>query len=141
MTSFFCDLVDVSRSGYYSYLKAFTSREAREKLDLEAKEVILKAFNRRGYKKGSRPIKMILENDFNILFSRKKIQRIMKKYGIVCPHRRPNPYKKIGKATKEHQVVPNKLNRDFKQGVPGKVLLTEITYLPYNGNCMAYLST
>ena len=33
------------------------------------------------------------------------------------------------------------LNREFKQGVPGKVLLTDITYLPYNGNCMAYLST
>ena len=141
MTRYFCDLLDVSRSGYYSYLKAFTSREAREKLDLEAKEVILKAFNRRGYKKGSRSIKMILENDFNILFSRKKIQRIMRKYGIVCPHRRTNPYKKIAKATKEHQVVPNKLNREFKQGVPGKVLLTDITYLPYNGNCMAYLST
>ena len=103
-------------------------------MDLEAKEIILKAFNRRGYKKGSRSIKMILENDFKIIFSRKKIQRIMRKYEIVCPHRKPNPYKKIAKATKEHQVVPNKLNREFKQGIPGKVLLTDITYLPYNGN-------
>ncbi|WP_413362511.1 IS3 family transposase [Robertmurraya sp. 2P01SA] len=94
MTTYFCQLLDVSRSGYYSYLKASSSREAREKLDLEAKNVILKAFNRRGYKKGLRSIKMILENDFNILFSRKKIQRIMRKYEIVCPHRRPNPYKK-----------------------------------------------
>lgn len=141
MTKYFCDLLDVSRSGYYNYLKASTAREAREQLDLEAKEVILKAFNRRGYKKGSRSIKMILENEYNIVFSRRKIQRIMRKYGIVCPHRRSNPYKKIAKATKEHLVVPNKLNREFKQGVPGKVLLTDITYLPYNGNCMAYLST
>lgn len=141
MTKYFCDLLDVSRSGYYSYLKASTVREAREQLDLKAKEVILKAFNRRGYKKGSRSIKMILENEYKIVFSRKKIQRIMGKYGIVCPHRRSNPYKKIAKATKEHQVVPNKLNREFKQGVPGKILLTDITYLPYNGNCTAYLST
>jgi putative transposase len=141
MTRYFCELLDVSRSGYYSFLKTATSREAREQLDLHAKEIILKAFNRRGYKKGSRSIKMILENEYNITFSRKKIQRIMRKYGIICPHRRPNPYKKIAKATKEHQVVPNMLNREFKQGVPGKVLLTDITYLPYNGNCMAYLST
>lgn len=141
MTRYFCDLLDVSRSGYYSYLNASSVREAREKLELEAKEIILKAFKRRGYKKGSRSIKMILENDFNIVFSRKKIQRIMRKYGIVCPHRKPNPYKRIAKATKEHQVVPNKLNREFKQGIPGKVLLTDITYLPYNGNSMAYLST
>lgn len=141
MTKYFCDLLEVSRSGYYSYIKASDSREAREQLDLAAKETILKAFNRRGYKKGSRSIKMILENDYNIIFSRKKIQRIMKKYGIVCPYRKPNPYKKIARATIEHQVVPNKLKRNFKQGVPGKILLTDITYLPYNGNSMAYLST
>lgn len=141
MTRYFCDLLGVSRSGYYSYLKASEIRETREKSDLKAKEIILKAFNRRGYKKGSRSIKMILENEYSIVFSRKKIQRIMNKYGIVCPHRRPNPYKRIAKATKEHQVVPNNLNREFKQGVAGKVLLTDITYLPYNGNCMAYLST
>ncbi|MCQ5366184.1 IS3 family transposase, partial [Anoxybacillus salavatliensis] len=54
MIRYFCDLLDVSRSGYYSYLKASSVREAREKLDLEAKEIILKAFDRRGYKKGSR---------------------------------------------------------------------------------------
>jgi transposase InsO family protein len=64
----------------------------------------------------------------------------MNKYEIICPHRRSNPYKKIAKATKEHQVVSNKLNREFKQGTPGKVLLTDITYLPYNGKNMAYLS-
>lgn len=141
MTKYFCELLGVSRSGYYSYLKASEVREAREQLDLKAKEIILKAFNRRGYKKGSRSIKMILENEYSIDFSRKKIQRIMNKYGIVCPHRRSNPYRRIAKATKEHQVVPNKLNREFKQDIPGKVLLTDITYLPYNGNCMAYLST
>src|SRR5690606_8781576 len=112
MTKYFCDFLEVSRSGYYSFLKASTVREAREQLDLEAKEIILKDFNQRGYKKGSRSIKMILENDYNIIFSRKKIQRIMRKYGIVCPHRKANPYKKIAKATKEHQVVANKLNRE-----------------------------
>ncbi|MFH7819150.1 IS3 family transposase [Neobacillus thermocopriae] len=141
MTRYFCDLLEVSQSGYYRYLKTSSVREAREKLGLEAKEIILKAFDRRGYKKGSRSIKMILENEFDIIFSRKKIQRIMRKYGIVCPHQKPTPYKKIAKATKEHQVVPNKLNREFKQGILGKVLLTDITYLPYNGNYMAYLST
>jgi len=141
MTRFFCELLGVSRSGYYSFQKAAGVRLEREQKDLEAKEIILKAFNRRGYKKGSRSIKMILENEFDIGYSRRKIQRIMNKYGIVCPHRKANPYKKIAKATKEHQVVPNKLNREFKQGIPGKVLLTDITYLSYNGKDMAFLST
>jgi putative transposase len=130
MTRYFCELLGVSRSGYYSYLQAAESRLLSEQKDLEVKEIILKAFNRRGYKKGSRSIKMILNNEYDLKISRKKIQRIMNKYGIVCPHRKANPYKKIAKATKEHQVVPNKLNREFKQGIPGKVLLTDITYLP-----------
>ncbi|MEH7414799.1 IS3 family transposase [Neobacillus drentensis] len=140
MTRYFCELLGVSRSGYYSYLKAEDIRFEREQKDLEVKEIIMKAFNRRGYKKGSRSIKMILNNEYDLKISRKKIQRIMNKYGIICPHRKPNPYKKIAKATKEHQVVSNNLNREFKQGIPGKVLLTDITYLPYNGKDMAYLS-
>lgn len=141
LTTYFCMLLEVSRSGYYNYINSEENRFNRENKDLEAKKIILKAFDRRGYKKGSRSIKMILENEFNIIYSLKKIQRIMKKYNIVCPHRKANPYKQIAKATKEHRTVPNPLNRNFKQEIPGKVLLTDITYLPYNGSDMAYLST
>ncbi|AQR92668.1 integrase core domain protein [Clostridium saccharobutylicum] len=141
LTRYFCELLDVSRSGYYNYINSKENRIARENKDLEAKNMILKAFNRRGYKKGSRSIKMILENEFNIVYSLKKIQRIMRKYNIVCPHRKANPYKQMAKATKEHRTVPNILERNFKQDMPGKILLTDITYLPYNGSDMAYLST
>lgn len=140
MVTYFCTLLNVSRSGYYNYLTKLETRAAREQKDLAARDFILKAFNRRGYKKGSRSIKMTLAHDFGIVMSRKKIQRIMRKYGIICPHSKANPYKQMAKATKEHRVVPNKLERKFKQGVPGKVLLTDISYLPYNGT-MAYLST
>lgn len=84
---------------------------------------------------------MTLQNTFGINYNRKRIQRIMRKYKIVCPIRKTNPYKRIAKATKEHSVVPNLLNREFKQNIPGKVLLTDITYLPYSNSNMAYLST
>lgn len=141
ITKYFCELLGVSRSGYYSYLKAKDTRNTKEDRDLKIKDIVLKAFNRRGYEKGSRSIKMILENEFNIQYSRKRIQRIMNKYDIICPHRKSNPYRKIAKATKEHHVVSNMLNREFKQGIPAKVLLTDITYLPYGKGNMAYLST
>ena len=65
----------------------------------------------------------------------------MRKYNIICPIRKANPYKRIAKATKEHTVVPNILNRRFKQNIPGKVMLTDITYMPYGNNKIAYLST
>jgi len=45
------------------------------------------------------------------------------------------------KATQEHSVLPNLLNRNFKQGIPGKALLTDITYLYYGNGHKAYLST
>lgn len=141
MTKYLCELLEVSRSGYYSYIKSSDIREAREQGDLRVKNIILKAFKCRRYKKGSRSIKMMFENELNIKYSRKRIQRIMRKYSIICPHSKSNPYRKIAKATKEHQVVSNKLNSEFKQGIPGKVLLKDITYLPYGEGNMAYLST
>ena len=65
----------------------------------------------------------------------------MKKFEIVCPIRKANPYRRMAKATKEHRTVPNQLNRQFKQGIAGKVLLTDITYLSYGKGKRAYLST
>ena len=141
MVKYLCQIADVSTSGYYKFLKSTEFRKYRGANDLKAKEIILKAFNHRGYKKGSRSIKMTLENEFGIKMNRKKIQRIMRKYNIVCPIRKANPYKRMAKATQEHRVVENKLNREFKQNIPGKVLLTDITYMPYGNNKMAYLST
>ena len=141
MVKYLCQIADVSTSGYYKFLKSTELRKYRETNDLKTKQIILKAFNHRGYKKGSRSIKMTLENEFGIKMNRKKIQRIMRKYNILCPIRKANPYKRMAKATKEHRVVENKLNREFKQNIPGKVLLTDITYMPYGNNKMAYLST
>lgn len=136
-----CNIAKVSRSGYYRHIKNTKSKIEKEEKDLKLREIILKAFNHRGYKKGSRSVKMTLENEFGIIINRKCIQRIMRKYKIICPIRRSNPYKKIAKATKEHSVVPNKLKRNFKQETPGKVLLTDITYLRYGKSKVAYLST
>jgi transposase InsO family protein len=136
-----CKIADVSKSGYYSYLKSCNIRKCKEDRDLKLKNIILKAFNHRGYKKGSRSIKMVLEHEFNCIINRKCIQRIMRKYNIVCPIRKANPYRKMLKANQEHKVVPNILNREFKQGLVGKVLLTDITYITYNSAKRAYLST
>lgn len=136
-----CKSASVSRSGYYNYLNSKDKREIRENNDIILKNLILKAFNHRGYKRGSRSIKMVLEHEFNRVLNRKCIQRIMRKYAIKCPIRKANPYRLMVKATREDKVVPNLLNRQFKQGIPGKVLLTDITYLSYGISNRAYLST
>ncbi|MTT33358.1 IS3 family transposase, partial [Terrilactibacillus sp. BCM23-1] len=84
---------------------------------------------------------MTLEGQFNTIYNLKRIRRIMKKYTIICPIRKANPYRRMAKATKEHTTLPNLLKRQFKQNVPGKVLLTDITYLFYGKGKKAYLST
>lgn len=84
---------------------------------------------------------MTLQNQYGITYNLKRIRRIMKKYNIVCLIRKANPARRMAKATHEHRTCPNDLQRNFKQGVPGKVLLTDITYLTYRGGKRAYLST
>ena len=69
----------------------------------------------------------------------KKIQRIMKKYGLLVKIRRRNPYKAIMKKTMEHRVFENKLQREFSQVIPFKVFCTDITYLRFRGR-FVYLS-
>lgn len=138
--SYLCKVNNVSKSGYYNYLSSFENRVKQDAKDLEAFKLIRKAFKSKGKQKGSRHIKMALQNEFNICYSLKKIRRLMKKFGLVCTIRKANPYKRIAKATKEHSIVKNTLKRNFKQGVPRKVLLTDITYLYYGSGKRAYLS-
>ncbi|MGL5614287.1 IS3 family transposase [Cetobacterium sp.] len=138
-----CKLADVSRSGYYKYISKDITihRNKRELNDNKIKEEILLAFHFKNRRKGARQIKMILENEFSIIYNLKRIRRIMKKFNIICPIRKANPYRRMMKANKEHTVLPNILNREFKQNKPGKVLLTDITYLKYGKGTRAYLST
>jgi len=144
MVSYLCRLVGVSRSGYYRYFsdEAVAKRQTDHQADETVKDIILKAIHfRRRPTKGARQIKMTLERQYQITYNLKRIRRIMKKFEIVCPIRKANPYRRMAKATKEHRTLPNLLNRQFKQGVAGKVLLTDITYLSYGKGKRAYLST
>lgn len=143
MVRYLCQLVGVSRSGYYRYFTEETKakRKTCHQADEVVKEIILKAFQFRRRPKGARQIKMTLEQQYQITYNLKRIRRIMKKFQIVCPIRKANPYRLMVKATQEHRTLPNLLNRQFKQGVAGKVLLTDITYLSYGKGKRAYLST
>ena len=64
----------------------------------------------------------------------------MDKYGLFCPIRKANPYRRMAKALKTSNVAGNLLNREFEAHGARKVLLTDITYVPYHGT-FCYLST
>ena len=134
-----CEIAGVSRSGYYAWENTSDVREKREDADKKDFDVILEAYKFRGYAKGARGIYMRLLH-IKKRMNLKKIRRLMRKYGLKCPFRGPNPYRRMAKALKTNTVFPNIVNREFVNGGVRKVLLTDITYIFYDGG-VCYLST
>lgn len=138
--SMMCEAAGVSRSGYYAWLKAAPVRAAREERDRADFELILEAYKHRGYSKGARGIYMcLIHQNPPVVMNLKKIRRLMKKYGLRCPIRKANPYRRMAKAMKTNNYAPNLLDREFECYGPRLVLLTDITYIPWCG-AFLYLS-
>lgn len=137
--SMLCEIAGVSRSGYYRWVKAENVRKLREEEDRKDFQLILDAYNFRGYKKGVRSIHMRLLHT-GVSMNLKKIRRLMRKYNLTCPIRKANPYRRMAKALKSNNVAPNLLNREFEAHGARTVLLTDITYMRFKGSFL-YLST
>lgn len=136
-----CEIAGVSRSGYYRWKNAEAERERQELQDQEDFEKILRAYQKRGYAKGAKGIYMTLLHETpSIVMNVKKIRRLMKKYGLICKIRKANPYKRMAKALRTSKVADNLLKREFTSYGARMVLLTDITYISYNG-VFCYLST
>jgi putative transposase len=137
-----CGIAGVSRSGYYHWLQNEESRRKRESSDMHDFRLILAAYKFRGYDKGARGIYMrLLHQAPRVIINIKKIRRLMKKYGLRCPIRKANPYRRMAKAMRTSNVAPNLVNREFESHGPRAILLTDITYIPFGDGKRCYLST
>ena len=58
--SMLCEIANVSRSGYYNWVASEKNRELKEEQDRKDFEIILLAYNYKGYNKGARGIYMRL---------------------------------------------------------------------------------
>ena len=135
-----CDIAGVSRSGYYRWCAEEPKRIQREAKDRADFELILAAYQHRGYSKGARGIYMqLLHKKPAVVMNIKKIRRLMAKYGLFCPIRKANPYRRMAKALKTSNVAENLVKREFEAHGPRMILLTDISYIPYNGT-FCYLS-
>jgi transposase InsO family protein len=120
-------------------LDAAPVRKARDERDKTDFGLVVEAYKVRGYAKGARSIYMTLLHR-KIRMNLKKIRRLMRKYGLICPIRRANPYRRMVKAMRTNKIADNAVERNFKAHGVRKVLLTDITYLSFKaGRC--YLST
>ena len=125
-----CEIAGVSRSGYYNWISNEGKRQTQEEADKDDFDLVLEAYRFRGYAKGARSIYMRLLHE-NIRMNLKKIRRLMKKFGLVCPIRRPNPYRQMIRDIRTNHVAPNVIKREFRLHGARKILLTDITYLFY----------
>ena len=138
--SVLCEIAGVSRSGYYNWISKEPVRKARDDSDQKDFELVLEAYRFRGYNKGARGIHMRLLH-MGIIMNVKKIRRLMRKFGLKCPIRKANPYRRMAKALATSNVAGNVVNREFKRAAR-KILLTDITYLFFkDGKAKCYLST
>ena len=133
-----CELAGVSRSGYYNWVRCEHIRERRELQDKADYALILEAYRFRGYDKGARGIHMRLLH-MGIRMNVKKIRRLMKKYHLFCPIRKANPYRRMAKELRTNAVADNRVKREFRLHGARKILLTDITYIPYKDK-FCYLS-
>ena len=70
---YLCDVMGVSRSGYYNYFteKSAQKRVLKDEAGEVVKEIILKAYHFHGRMKGARQIKMTLQNPYQITYNLK----------------------------------------------------------------------
>lgn len=136
-----CRIAGVSRSGYYKWLSTYEKRKEQDEKDKADFDLIVKAYYYKGYKKGARSIHMrLLHMNPPVRMNIKKIRRIMKKYNLLCPIRKSNPYRRMQAAIKTNNIADNLLNREFNKHGARQTLLTDITYINYlDKRC--YLST
>ena len=76
-----CERAEVSRSGYYNWIKSEPKRVEKDEQDAKDFALVEAAFNFRGFPKGSRSIHMrLLHLEPPVLMNVKKIERLMRKY-------------------------------------------------------------
>ena len=136
-----CRELKVSPSGYHSYVRRKARGPSpRDVADLRDFSLVKAVYDYRGYPKGSRTIAMMMPRLLGTAMNRKKIVRLMRKFGLSCPLRKANPLRRIAKAIMTSSVFSNKLNRQFAVSRPGLHLLTDVSYVRYGGGKLCFLS-
>ena len=125
-----CKFFEVSRSGYYAFLKRMDIPDR----DLPLAEKIRECQEETHRTYGYRRVHIWLERQ-GIYRNPKTVLRVMQKYNLLSVVRR----KKFKHVSEHLHKYPNLLNREFNAERPNQKWVTDISYIPTaQGNC--YLS-
>ncbi len=118
-----CRCLEVTRSGFYAWLRRGSKRELDDRRLLALIRAIFLE-NRRAY--GSRRIYQELRAR-GVRSSRTRVERLMREAGITPPRRRR--FRKTTDSDHALPVAENLLNRDFSSSAPNWCWVTDITYI------------
>ena len=116
-----CCFFEVSRSGYYKYLKKL--EHSAKDFELAEKIRVKQETCRKTY--GYRRMKLWLDSE-GITKNPKTILRIMHKYGLLSEIRRRRKWIQMGEHTHKYK---NLLNREFNADHPNQKWVTDISYI------------
>lgn len=127
-----CRFFEVSRSGYYDYIK----RLDKPAHDADLAEIIREQQKKCDKTYGYRRMWKWLRKTKKIYRNPKTILRIMKKYELLSEIRRHRKWRQMGQQLHKYE---NLLNREFQADQPNRKWVTDISYI-HTGQGVLYLS-
>jgi len=117
-----CAFFEVSRSGYYAWVKRVNRIDKDEIIGKLIWECQQKTKQTYGYRR----VKIWLLRETGLVINKKAVLRIMRKYNLLAVIRRPRP---LYIRQKKMRVYEDKLTRNFKAEKPNQKWVTDISYL------------
>lgn len=117
-----CKFFEVSRSGYYSWLKKLGQHNKDNVLYELIKECQIKSKHTYGYRR----VTIWLLRTTGLIINHKAVLRIMNKYGLLAQIRRRRRYVKYSECIHKYE---NLFNREFKSDKPNMKWVTDISYI------------
>ena len=116
-----CKFFEVSRSGYYDFVKRLDRPEPDADLATKIKECQCKTDKTYGYRRVWKWLKAR-----NIDRNPKTVLRVMKKYGLLSEIRRRRKWVNLGQQVHKYE---NLLKRQFRADRPNSKWVTDISYI------------
>ena len=119
--SVMCRFFEVSRSGYYDFVRRIGQTESDAELAKKIQECQDQTDKTYGYRRVWKWLK-----DRNIERNPKTVLRVMKKYGLLSEIRRRRKWINLGQQVHKYK---NLLNRQFRTDRPNAKWVTDISYI------------
>lgn len=120
-------IASVSRAGYYKWLKTRNQVSKMQQENKKLKAHITAIHKLRPYYGYLRMVTALIPKGYTV--NHKRVYRLMKELGIKSVIRKKRRF--FG--TEPSYIQPNRLERNFKATAPNQKLVTDITYIPFNG--------